>query len=657
MNPTTITFLTALLLAPLVTLPLRAAAGPASKPSADRSKRAIDPAWPPEYMTKLPADYLDRLRHALQLQADGFDSPQFKRADVIKVRVAIAALALRQHVEELNACFEAEGFGWKPDEKRGFSLFSAAYLRLYALFNDRTGVMKGRLSPKAQANLEKSFWECAKVYGKLAEARRDVWADEGSENHHVTSAVSDFLAAQFLKDIPAYAGLKCDDGSTLHQQYEARLDYWSRWLDQHARRGLFEEDGSSYENYTIEALFNLRDLAEDPVLRRKADMFLDLAFANFAEETLGSVRGGPKSRTKEEGFEAIYYGLLFEQGATFRERGNYFLPTSNYSPAPAIVSLARDASHRGAYAWSKRCPGFNTLPREGDAPGWRIVDRDNSMVRNGFATPHFHMGSHGVDAAAKVNLESRQQRWQGVVFANHPLARISMDGKSDSSIKSGYIGNPFKTIQDRNLMVTRKWGPVTDKQVDPHLWIYFSSALDAVEEEQGWIFVKSGAAFAAVKIVGGHAWVAPWKHSEQMRPKSFARLLKEDAPIITVANDAADYDNDFQTFKMALIAEPVSWKDGVLEFATITHEGPSKAGKIAGKPVDLRPSLLNNSPFIRSAWDSGVVYIRKGDQAMILDFSDPLNPRKVVGGPVTAEFPSGVGNTKPIVFGKTGKIR
>ena len=200
-------------------------------------------------------------------------------------------------------------------------------------------------------------------------------------------------------------------------------------------------------------------------------------------------------------------------------------------------------------------------------------------------------------------------------------------------------------------MVTMKWGPVMDKGVDPNLRISFSFALDAVEEEQGWIFVKSGEAFAGVKVVGGYEWVAPWKHSDVIRPKSFVRLLKEDAPVITIGNDATDYNNHFGAFKKAVIAQPVIWKDGVLKFATITHEGPLKAGKIDGGPVDLRPSLVNDSPFIRSAWDSGVVYIRKGNETLKLDFSDPQNPLRTVGGPVTAEFPSGVGNTKPIVFG------
>ena len=34
-------------------------------------------------------------------------------------------------------------------------------------------------------------------------------------------------------------------------------------------------------------------------------------------------------------------------------------------------------------------------------------------------------------------------------------------------------------------MVTTKWGPVTDKKVDPNRWIYSSTALDVVEESKG----------------------------------------------------------------------------------------------------------------------------------------------------------------------------
>ena len=138
------------------------------------------------------------------------------------------------------------------------------------------------------------------------------------------------------------------------------------------------------------------------------------------------------------------------------------------------------------------------------------------------------------------------------------MACIGMDGKSGVT-KGDHISNPFKTIQDRNVMVTMKWGPDIDQKTDPRLRIYFSSALDAVEEDGGWIFVQSGGAYVAIKIVeGGYQWSRPWQHSATFsaREKSYVTPNAADTPIIMVANDAADYGNDLAAFKRALIARP-----------------------------------------------------------------------------------------------------
>ncbi len=369
-------------------------------------------AWPPPYMKDLPTDYLDRQCRALESQLESISKLGPGANPVLWVRFGIAGLALERHVDRINAYIEDATFEYKPSEKFGFSLFSLPYVRLYALFNNRTGTMKGRLSSKAQANLEKTLWDCAKANSKLAEARRGVWDMDGSENHHMASKVSDFLVAQFLKELPAYADLKYDDGSTARQQYEARLAYWHKWLDSRVRRGLFMEDGgSSYQNYTLEALFNLRDFAEDKVLRRKADMFLDLVFANIAEETLGVQRSGPKTRTKEEDFRDRAYDLLFDSPGDTFELSNYQLPTSNYYPPPAIVLLAKDFKHRGVYSLAKTAPGAvaagttenKTTPTLVPRSKWRTMDKDNLMVRSGFATAHSIMGSHGLDTSAKAD--------------------------------------------------------------------------------------------------------------------------------------------------------------------------------------------------------------------------------------------------------------
>ncbi|MFN9911188.1 MAG: hypothetical protein ACK53L_01310, partial [Pirellulaceae bacterium] len=141
----------------------------------------------------------------------------------------------------------------------------------------------------------------------------------------------------------------------------------------------------------------------------------------------------------------------------------------------------KDLSTRGAYAFTKTAPGaVASGTTAGTGSKWRTMDHENLMRRKGFATAHYLIGSHDLDTAAKSD-PYRAQRWQGVVFADDPQARIGMDGKSGET-KGGYISNPFKTIQDRNVMVTMKWGPIIDRKTDPHLWIYFSSTLDTVEE-------------------------------------------------------------------------------------------------------------------------------------------------------------------------------
>ena len=65
--------------------------------------------------------------------------------------------------------------------------------------------------------------------------------------------------------------------------------------------GCSRRTAQAIENYTLEALFNLRDFAEDPILRRKADMFLDLFSPTLPKNVWGSVRGGPKTSNQGRG--------------------------------------------------------------------------------------------------------------------------------------------------------------------------------------------------------------------------------------------------------------------------------------------------------------------------------------------------------------------
>ena len=644
-------------------------------PTAALAQTSVPVAWPPECMKDLPADYLGRVHDGLAATARGMDrlhdSTSKSKDSLAWVDVGLSALILGQRVEEINRFFESDKFVWLANPKFGFSLFGVHYMRFYALLNRRTGPIKGPLSQAAQDNFEKQMWEIARATSKLVGAKRGVWDMEGSENHHLSSKTCDLLAAQFLRKIPAYTNKKYDDGSTPAEQYEIRRAFFMQWFDERAKRGQFVEAGSpTYQHHTLDALFNVRDFAEDPVLRKKAEMFLDLAYANMAEETLLTTRGGPKSRVKggreyDGHMSDRGYDLLFNApGRTFEPIGDNTRGTSNYYPPPAIVNLAMDTSGRGNYVFAKRWPG-PLAPREAggaadpdakDESLWRTLDPERSVLRYGFATPDYVIGSAGVDPAW-LDDSSMGFRWQGVVLAGDPLARVGFEVQP-ASVKHWHGFNPFFSVQDRNLLVTQKWAPVPSNapSANPsHLRVYFSPTLDNVQEDGGWIFVRDGGAFAGIRVVsGGYAWTPTWKHADAVKNdnKSFITLNSENSPVILIVNQASDYNSNFNAFKAAVKVQPIHYVGDVLHFATIDFYGNSQLGKVAGRTVNLAPSRGYDSPFIRSDWNSGLIYIRKGNDTEILDFRDTKNPAKTIGAPITSAFSPGIGTAQPIVLGK-----
>jgi hypothetical protein len=628
--------------------------------------------WPLPHMQHLPPDYLKRLHASIRAGAGRMD--RLKLADsqasdsIGWARYGLNSLMLGERADEINRFFESDTFAWSANPKFGFSLFSVSFMRLYGLTNHRTGPLKGALSPKAVANLEEEMWKVAKANSKLAEAKRHVWEMEGSENHHLASKTCDFLAAQYLRNLPTYADQKYDDGSTLAEQYEVRRAYFLKWLDERAKRGQFVEAASpSYQGDSVNALMSLRDFAEDPVLRRKAEMYLDLTYAVIAEETLLTTRGGPKSRVKvgheyDGGMAYRAYDLLFDApGRTYEPRGEGGLATSDYYPPPVVVNLARDTTGRGAYSFATRWPGpvGEGGGRSTDDPDgilWRTLDPERSVLRKGFATPSYVLGSAALDARW-LDDASMGFRWQGVVFASDLLARIGFEVKPKNT-NDWHGFNPFFSVQDRNVLITQRWAPVPPNPrtaLPAYLRVYFSPTLDELHEEGGWIFVKDGDAFAALKVVhGGYAWEPAWQHAETVTGdnKAFITLEKEHSPVILVVNQAADYANDFMAFKAAAKSAPIQYQDGALRFATLTFHGPAKPAEINGQPENLARPRGYDSPFVRSDWNSGLIYIRKGNETAILDFRDSANPKKTIGAPVTPEFPPGVGTEKPIILGK-----
>lgn len=675
--------------------------------------------WPPEYLKNLPADRLERAYTSVEHAYSFTQRLKFSDAagsDLLAVydekhnfgllpfsAAGIGAFMFNKQadIDMLNRYFASDRLArgdFNAASPSGFGAFSMTQLRFYGLFNSRCGILPGKLAVAAEQNLEAAMLKVLNDYARLSYTQlspQDYW--NGSQNRYVPSIAGYLLVAQWLRNSPAHKSFIMKDGSTLQQQYQGWRGLTSKFLDRRIKSGLWKEVGIGYEDNTIMGILNIRDFAEDPVIRKKAEMLLDLHFASRAEETLLNTHGGPKSRVKgQEPYLGEFedhrdYNLLFGLQEHRTEKGVPFtvFATSDYLPPPAIMNLAADSQRRGTYTFAKRWPGPGVMS-DGTArddegqlvpSGWATQDPVKTVLRYGFVGSNYIMGSVAQDGGwwgiqkgedkSGPTLGGDAHRWEGVTFkVAGKAARIGFEVKPNC--RNWHAWGQFAALQDRNVLITQRWVPesLNGPKCNPSfLKIYFSQTIDEVADGgNGWIFAQSGAAYSALKIVaGGYKWVkagfgkddptvttpTTWSHRDSVNLKDLKFVLMDtDAPAILIVNDAADYGSDFAKFKEALKAQPVIYDAAAhtTKFANLTFLGPAALGKIDGKTVELAPKLGYDSPFIRSEWDSGLVYIRKGDATEILDVRDPNNPVKTVGVKPDERFPAGTGHSKPVIF-------
>ncbi|MFN4016062.1 MAG: hypothetical protein ACK4JB_12060 [Reyranella sp.] len=636
--------------------------------------------WPPAALAGMPADYLIRVRESL--------ATSITRARLVNdhrwVGYAISSLLFEQDVDRVNQ-YLASHWEAPQHDRFGFGLFSMDAVRLYGLFNDRSGVFGGRLTAAAQRRMEEQLYRISSQTRfndyRFASNLANVWTMKGSENHAFAAQSSFLLVSQFLKNSPDLAKRAYEDGRTPAEHYEAWRRYWSKLLDERAKRGIYVEIASpTYEDETRQAIQNIRDFAEDPVLRQKAEMLLDVTYALIAQDSLGNgARGGAKSRVytfKDDKFRLggrdVNYNLIF--GTAGYAPGGSDQATSTYFPPSAVLKLGRETAARGTYEIVTRVPGVGKRKDKETQ-----LDPDRSVLRYGFVTPSYVLGSFVLDPAVSYAPTSSQNRWQGVVFDGDfgalvapRVVSLTRAGEVDAEQRAH---DAFASLQDRNILIMQQ--SKTKGRRNMRTDLYLPSSLDALEEEDGWIFIREGKSFAAIRIVAQQSNPYTWldaadeKKSEtrqkqgrnrdaaastavgnnDKKKREFVTLRNAGSPIIFAINQATDFGNDFARFKAAMKQQKIEHDGQTLRFAGLVFYGSERIGSRHGEVVDVSPPRLYDSPFIRSDWDSGRIFIRFGDEALSLDFSDTDKPSKARVTQITPAFPPGIGTTEPVVFG------
>jgi hypothetical protein len=582
-----------------------------------------------------------------------------------RLNFALAALYLNTQLEaaslaviEASEAFLAADPATYAGAEHGLHWHGNLWVRIHELFAADSSHFPGRLTPAAEEAIRALLWEWAYRVGHLDAddfAAWKTWKIWESENHSAMHDASAWGAAKILRRFEPYRSRQYNDGSTAAQQHGLWTEFLVEYLRERGQRGMtVEYRSNTYSKYTLQGIYNYFDLAENPNLRYLAGAFLDLWWADAAQESIDGIAGGAGARMGRpedvRGERHAVPQMIWYYTGEGQERnihpGLMCLITSQYRIPLVVADIALDKEGRGSFeAWSRR-PGLNLPGYEGQFAANRtyILDRDNGgILRYTYVTPDFVLGTHLFDKLPNARWSgiSRQNRWHGLVIRGNADALIVPQVVATTSNLRGQ--NEQWSIQHKGTLITQKCS--TGAHLAGMRVFFPDLSILARDEQGGWIFASNEHAYAAVRPArGGYDWV----------DNNWIELNEEYAPVIIEVVRAQDYPS-LADFRSAILAQAIEinaslgeealFYSSVLEgtdFTLFIAPATTRSPLINGEPVDHAPAFVHESPFVQGAWPAaeagGPVTIRKGRYEKLLnfkaDFSDPANPGEWMTPPV-----------------------
>jgi len=579
----------------------------------------------------------------------------------------LAALYRNEKVEEANArlrkrakayvalqCAAASKESFTPEQAKQtpWAYFGLTdYVRILYLFCAGSRHFPGRLQRETEAAMKEALWLWAKADSKVADASREnLLVLLGTENHDLTRRPNYYLVAAILKDAPAFRDRRYDDGHTPAEHAAAYAAFFREWPRKRAMTGLWFEVGSNtYQKYSWPALFNLHELAPDPVIRRRFGMLLDLAFIEEAQISVRGRRGGGRSRADygPNAFESCKNLLYAPKGFDGGSTHSRVIETSRYQlPAAAILLRKVEFPVREPFVIRNRVLGQLEPKRPGDGDGRRNA-ADSALVNYAYRTPHYLLGSTLQNPALsmpdpgtgkpilKYAPISRQKRWCGVLFDDPASEEVCAVYPVIEKTRGGRPQHPHWSVQHRNVLLVQRIAPQRPGRIGSYstgrMSIRFDGQALKLTEEDAWIFATNGKTFVGVKFLdGAHQWD---ETRREAGPADFDRATDK-SRILLHAGEVTSH-GAFARFRAALLANRLSVRSDKVAY----QFGPARTRlevtlfdgehldrfalpRVNGKPIDLRPPTTYQSPYLNGAFGSDKIMVTVGPVTQVLDFSE-----------------------------------
>lgn len=444
---------------------------------------------------------------------------------------------------------------------------------LFEMFNADTGTRGKLLSREATDKILDYFW------GRFQPGAKDArhyhffpdqpWYYWGNQNHGFVYQTLFYTAAKALKNLPRYADpfdpvKHVPPGQGLND-YESQPDLAKLTLADYAERGrmmwrnrflwmaqqgLWAED-MIYRTYSVEGTYNLAYHDADPILRKRAEMILDLHWLLYALQTVDGQFGGAQNR-----FKPHYAGYHPERGTGWYyfggRPGNQACLAAlfgDYLPPEIAYQLLEYEEQRGSFILRERLTQFS--PEVGQPP---------HTSKHSYVTPEYVLSSYVAHDLDKGPGRYHERAFNGITF-----------GKARAILRlgPGVSFESYHCMQSGPVLLARWYGQEIVGADTPwgrrvgSLMPYASiirregggAEIKPVVFDDGWLFGEAGDAYYALQAAAGRCMVS--KHN--------FHLPTQKTPFVLRAGGETE-DGSFDEFRKQVLSDSVqflpSWAEG-----------------------------------------------------------------------------------------------
>jgi hypothetical protein len=486
---------------------------------------------------------------------------------------------------------------------------------------------------------------------KIRQAYRERTMYRGdTENHWVMYYTGLYLASQTW---PNENRSQWFNGKSSTENFKEAEGWLKRWMNITSTIGQGEFDSPTYFIVFMTPMLTLYEYAKDPVMKRKAQMMVDLLFADYAVDHLGGNYCGGHARDYPEDIinplsapAALWAWLYFGEPKTElwsetryhpRYRGGWetvFGAVSSYRLPEVIYGIATDRSKPYVETETKR---VRNVIRFG-------LDKNPPVYKYMYMTGLYALGS----LQGGILQPIQQHTWDityisdktnNTIFTLHPFysgKELAMFFPEEQKFLSDEVNryhlvytdpnkwnssSPYEqTFQHKNAIIILY---NIDKEAhQSHIDGFFPKTLDErTEDPSGWIFCRAGSVYVAFFPLKSYEWI-----EEKVNWRCRSTVLKNG---VVAEVGSSDEDGSFGEFQKRIIrSKPALNEDEktlMVQYRTRTGDemkftfGGERI--LNGKKLDFNTYKLFNGPFIQSERGSGVVKMLFHRKVRELDFN------------------------------------